>query len=661
MKHPRFLRIIAFVLAFVMVLELGATQVYATDMEYTGETEDTAIIPMPEITAPEPAVEIPEVYIEGEVSELRNEYEKHYRLTDGSFMAVQYQVPVHYEDDGQWVDIDNTLEAVTMFSGDTVYQAVNGENVQAFASDLSDGTIMTMATDDYMISMSIWTYDSVEEAVIEDELENSDVGEDDAVETEPEASNPDTDLVGDAVLAEEEWTVMADVSLDAAENIQEDATVEEQQDDIIVAQILTEEVGENPVADTEETEPWVLDDVMPDALSSSILYEDVFPGVDLRYDTFSYNVKESIILKQPMDLDEYSYSFLLTLDGLEPELQEDGSILLFDDAYEIQYTIPAPYMWDSENVFSDSVFYELEENDNGWVLTVCADESWLEDEERSYPVIIDPSVNIKSNIRYTTSVQSGTPKSNSNPARPAQMSCGYSTTFAQMNGYVQLTVLPELPVGSTVTSAKLYPRSAKHWLDAPCRMDIYMLTSALNESYWSSSIPWNGQPTPEEAAAAMDFIIASQKENVNFAPTSWDITPAFMEWMDNPASNFGLKLVGHPDRSNVSSWVRFDSTATYIAVTYRNTVGTESYYTYETQSAVRAGTGYVSDFSSALTVFKTDVSYSSATIPFSVSHVYNSSLAGKEISAYRENEGVLSADYSKMKIGNGWQLSFEKK
>lgn len=674
MKQTRLLRIISFIVAFIMLLEIGPIHAFAIERSPEEETPD---IPMPEIIE-EAISEIPAVYIEGEVPELRNEYEKHYRLTDGSYMAVQYQVPVHYENGGQWEDIDNTLEPVTMFSGGTVYQAVNGENVQAFASDLSNGTIMTMATDDHMISMSIWTYDSVEEAVIEDEPENSVDAEDDAVVTEPMAtqeaipaesadsaeatvaSNPDTNLVGDVALAEEEWADMAEFSLDATENVQEDATIEDQQDDTIVAQILTEEVGENPVADTEETEPWELDDVMPDALSSSILYEDVFPGVDLRYDTFSYNVKESIILKQPMDLDEYTYSFLLTLDGLEPELQDDGSILLFDDAYEIQYTIPAPYMWDSENVFSGSVFYELEENDNGWVLTVCADESWLEDEERSYPVIIDPSVNIKSNIRYTTSVQSGTPNSNSNPARPAQMSCGYSTTFAQMNGYVQLTVLPELPVGSTVTSAKLYPRSAKHWLDAPCRMDIYMLTSALNESYWSSSIPWNGQPTPEEAAAAMDFIIASQKENVNFAPTSWDITPAFMEWMDNPASNFGLKLVGHPDRSNESSWVRFDSTATYIAVTYRNTVGIESYYTYETQSAVRAGTGYVSDFSSALTVLKTDVSYSSATIPFSVTHVYNSDLAGKEISAYREDEGILAADYSKMETGNGWQLSVQE-
>ena len=79
---------------------------------------------------------------------------------------------------------------------------------------------MTMATDDHMISMSIWTYDSVEEAAIEDESEDSDVGDDDTVETEPEAtqesvpeeladsaeateaSDPDNELVGDDAIAE---------------------------------------------------------------------------------------------------------------------------------------------------------------------------------------------------------------------------------------------------------------------------------------------------------------------------------------------------------------------------------------------------------------------------------------------------------------------------
>lgn len=41
---------------------------------------------------------------------LREEYVKHFRLEDGSFVAAQYEKPVHYlDEDGVWKDIDNTL------------------------------------------------------------------------------------------------------------------------------------------------------------------------------------------------------------------------------------------------------------------------------------------------------------------------------------------------------------------------------------------------------------------------------------------------------------------------------------------------------------------------------------------------------------------------
>ena len=40
---------------------------------------------------------------------------------------------------------------------------------------------------------------------------------------------------------------------------------------------------------------WKAEDLMPEKLSSTVLYRDVYPGVDLRYTAFSYNLKEQII------------------------------------------------------------------------------------------------------------------------------------------------------------------------------------------------------------------------------------------------------------------------------------------------------------------------------------------------------------------------------
>lgn len=39
----------------------------------------------------------------GEMDKLREEAVKHFRMSDGSFLAVQYDGPVHYQDtDGEW-------------------------------------------------------------------------------------------------------------------------------------------------------------------------------------------------------------------------------------------------------------------------------------------------------------------------------------------------------------------------------------------------------------------------------------------------------------------------------------------------------------------------------------------------------------------------------
>lgn len=47
-----------------------------------------------------------------EVIELRDESVKHFKLEDGSYVAVQYDTAVHYLDgNGRWQDIDNTLSS----------------------------------------------------------------------------------------------------------------------------------------------------------------------------------------------------------------------------------------------------------------------------------------------------------------------------------------------------------------------------------------------------------------------------------------------------------------------------------------------------------------------------------------------------------------------
>ena len=52
----------------------------------------------------------------GEIEELRDHTVKQFRLSDGSYAAVNYGIPVHYlNDSNQWADVDNTLMVICSY------------------------------------------------------------------------------------------------------------------------------------------------------------------------------------------------------------------------------------------------------------------------------------------------------------------------------------------------------------------------------------------------------------------------------------------------------------------------------------------------------------------------------------------------------------------
>ncbi len=51
-------------------------------------------------------------FIIGEDDELRAESVKHFRLSDGSYLMVDYGTPVHYESDGDWLDIYGSYTSI---------------------------------------------------------------------------------------------------------------------------------------------------------------------------------------------------------------------------------------------------------------------------------------------------------------------------------------------------------------------------------------------------------------------------------------------------------------------------------------------------------------------------------------------------------------------
>ena len=99
-------RILAVILALAMLM--GACPLES--LAYAQEAIATAFAKTVEDNPNAQETVNDEVFIIGEDESRRDETTKHYILSNGNRKAVKYSQPVHYKNNGKWVDIDNTLE-----------------------------------------------------------------------------------------------------------------------------------------------------------------------------------------------------------------------------------------------------------------------------------------------------------------------------------------------------------------------------------------------------------------------------------------------------------------------------------------------------------------------------------------------------------------------
>ena len=100
--------------------------------------------------------EKPEPEILDEVIDKRDEYTKHFYMSDGTFLATEYTLPVHFKtESGDWVEYDNTLEQ----QGDEdtgVYTTVLSNHPTSLAIKAAPDRTASIDDSEYPIS---WGYE----------------------------------------------------------------------------------------------------------------------------------------------------------------------------------------------------------------------------------------------------------------------------------------------------------------------------------------------------------------------------------------------------------------------------------------------------------------------------------------------------------------------
>ena len=135
-------KILSLILSFLIVFYLVPTSVFAEVLEDDTTASDSSVS-----KNEENSTYTPEIY---EVTELREENVKHFHLEDGSYVAAQYNYPVHYTDEnGQLADIDNRL----IDSG--IELSTNNSRVKFIKKITGNGNIFTLHENNTKITMGL--------------------------------------------------------------------------------------------------------------------------------------------------------------------------------------------------------------------------------------------------------------------------------------------------------------------------------------------------------------------------------------------------------------------------------------------------------------------------------------------------------------------------
>ena len=111
----KFKKLLSLLLVFVLVFQMVPATAFADDSiivaEGSAPTLEERPGPLDSIYYQGVSTEYTASDVLWEIEEKRTETEKHFRLANGSDIAVAYTFPVHYEDEqGELQEIDNSLQ-----------------------------------------------------------------------------------------------------------------------------------------------------------------------------------------------------------------------------------------------------------------------------------------------------------------------------------------------------------------------------------------------------------------------------------------------------------------------------------------------------------------------------------------------------------------------
>ena len=286
-----------------------------------------------------------------------------------------------------------------------------------------------------------------------------------------------------------------------------------------------------------------------------IVYPEVGPNVDYMYEARSTGVKESLIIKE---FSTEEFSFIYHVNGASLVSTEDGAALV-NASGEIVEEIGKFCAYDSLERVTQDVECDVEKlGDGDYRLRVRIDSEWMNDPERAFPVILDPSVTV-SGYSYTYDACICSIYPNTNYCNDENLRSGYDTDYGQRRSLLRFYFNSNVSAisGSSVTSATL--KVYKHSGAAP-----NMYAYKVNSSWDSSTVTWNNRPYYS------DSYVSSVSQHIGNNWYSMSITSMVSGWLSGSLYNYGVELIdnneNNTDNMHWSTFYSSEGSSTYCPI-----------------------------------------------------------------------------------------------
>lgn len=316
---------------------------------------------------------------------------------------------------------------------------------------------------------------------------------------------------------------------------------------------------------------------------TKVRYNDIRKDIDLEYEIYANNIKESIIVNSKQS--DYVYKFELKLNKLLAILNEDGSISLIDEeSGEEKYTMPAPFMFDDNGELSTDVYYTLTQNGKyKYELTVTADKEWINDSERKFPVTIDPTLDATNCYYEEAYVSSSNPYSNYSKPSDGRLFVGSTKRI-----FLKFE-LPTISGNCNITSAYLIMH---FYFYASMYGSMSIGAYSVPYSWNENTITWNNSVASHQSADNFATILSTNDVSSNMSATEYspmilpfDVTEAVNDWYMGEDNN-GIAIKRMSGMTNDIAFEGYNSALYNIPVL-------EFTYTIEDDYAIINGEFYI--------------------------------------------------------------------